>query len=60
MSRRPWDDIGIKGDVFVEEKPKMEVKKEERTLEGDLKLLGKHCVFGGLNWGRIWRKFGSH
>ncbi len=48
MSRRPWDDIGIKGDVFVEEKPKMEVKKEERTLEGDLKLLGKHCVFGGL------------
>ena len=48
MSRRPWDDLGTKGNLPVEEIPKVDVKKEERTLEGDLKLLGKHCLFGGL------------
>ena len=49
MSRRPWDDIGVKGDASaVVVQPKIETKKEERTLEGDLKLLGKHCLFGGI------------
>lgn len=50
-SRRPWDDMGVAGTKApvpaLQERVSPE-KPKERTLEDQAKLLGKHCIFGGL------------